>query len=166
MTQVIPLKKYPRLSQSTLTSMGFLFMIFIFMLLILGYKVEKRSSNKRKGLHLKCGISPPHSSSITLAFNLTTASITIQFHGIREELFITIYNFSIDNLDDLYDQLTIINRHNNYQLDIDNVGKYIPILSVPIEWVNNDEKQPEENKNGYVIDICMVYNLTLHPIMI
>ena len=44
-------------------------------------------------------------------------------------------------MDALYDKLSIITRHNDYEPDIDDFDKDIPAPSVPKEWINNDEKK-------------------------
>ena len=85
------------------------------------------------------GFSPTHSSTISLALNINTGSVTPQFHVIHDELFTTIHNFGTHNLEELYDKLSIISCHNDYEPDIDDFGKYIPVPSVSTEWINTDE---------------------------
>ena len=80
-----------------------------------------------------------HSSLISLVFNINTGSVTPQFHVIHDELFTTVLNFGANNLDALYDRWYIISRHNYYEPDIDNFGKYPYYPSVSKLWINDDE---------------------------
>ena len=79
------------------------------------------------------GVSPTHSSTVSLALNINTGSVTPQFHVIHDELFTTIHNFGTHNLEELYDKLSIISCHNDYEPDIDDFGKDIPAPSVSTE---------------------------------
>ena len=85
------------------------------------------------------GFSSNHSSTVSLALNKTTGSITPQFHVVHDELFTTIHNFSSEISNDLWDNLTIISRHNDWIPNTDDFGQEILPPSVPIGWIDSEE---------------------------
>ena len=140
--QVILQRNYSQeQNQHTWILIGLVYGVALFMFLILNYKMERNFLNgkKRSTTGIFMGFSRTHSSTISLALNINTGSVTPQFHVIHDELFTTIHNFGTHNLEELYDKLSIISCHNDYEPDIDDFGKDIPALSVSIEWINTDE---------------------------
>ena len=57
--------------------------------------------------------SPRHSSTISLALNTTTSSFISQFHVVHDELFNTLVNHGLEQLDELWDELCSIGREND-----------------------------------------------------
>ena len=102
-----------------------------------GKKIPKWEKLSTTGIFM--GFSPTHYPIVSLALNINTGSVTPQFHVIHDERFTTIHNFGTHNLDELYDKLSIISRHNDYEPDIDDFDKDIPAPSVSKEWSNTEE---------------------------
>ena len=63
-------------------------------------KWEKRST---AGMFM--GFPPFHSSTVSLALNLTTGNVSPQFHVVHDELFTTAHNFGETNMSALWDNL-------------------------------------------------------------
>ena len=102
-----------------------------------GKKIPKWEKLSTTGIFM--GFSPTHSLTVSLALNINTGSVTPQFNSIHDGLFTTIHNFGTHNLDELYDKLSIISRHNDHEPDIDDFDKDIPAPSVSKEWSNTEE---------------------------
>ena len=95
--------------------------------------------NKRSEVGSFMGFSPHHSSTVSLALNTTTSSVTPQFHVVHDELFTTVVNHGLEHLDELWNELCSISRENDWTPDIDEFGKDIPAPSVSIKWLDNAE---------------------------
>ena len=107
-------------------------------------KWEKRST---AGMFM--GFSPFHSSTVSLALNLTTGNVSPQFHVVHDELFTTAHNFGETNMSALWDKLTIISRENDWEQDFDDFGKYIPPPVISTEWLDDDnlkERREQERQ--------------------
>ena len=85
------------------------------------------------------GFSPFHSSTISLALNLTTGNVSPQFHVVHDEFFTTAHNFGESNMNALWDELTIMSRENDWQQDFDDFGKEIFPPVVSAEWLDDDD---------------------------
>ena len=59
------------------------------------------------------GFSPTHSSTVSLALNCSTDSVSLQFHVVHDELFTIIHNLGFDNMTALWDELYSISREND-----------------------------------------------------
>ena len=109
-----------------------------------GKKIQKWEKRSTTGAFM--GFSSNHSSTVNLALNKTTASITPQFHVVHDEIFTTIHNFSSEISNDLWENLTIISRHNDWVPNTDDFGQEIPSPSVPIEWIDSEEMTLRRDK--------------------
>ena len=71
---------------------------------------------------------PCHSSTIILTLNLTTETVSPQFHVVHDKKTTTAHGFGESNMNALWDELTIINREIDWEQDINDFGKAIPPL--------------------------------------
>ena len=65
------------------------------------------------GKSVQTCFSPRHSSTVSLALNTTTSFFISQFHVVHDELFNTLVNHGLEQLDELWDELYSIGREND-----------------------------------------------------
>ena len=104
------------------------------------------------------GVSPSHSSTISLVLNICTYSITPQFHVTHNEWFTAIYNSDVVNSEKLRDTLSNIRRELSWIEDQYAFGKSLPpsILKESgcmIRICKKDEKRRE-----VVIECIIILN--------
>ena len=85
------------------------------------------------------GFSATHSSTVSLALNCSTGSVSPQFHVVHDELFTTIHNLGLDNMTALWDELCSISRENDWKPEVNKFGKETPAPIVSSDWLDNEE---------------------------
>ena len=101
-----------------------------------GKKIPKWEKRSTTGIFM--GFSLFRSSTISLSLNLTTGTVSPQFHAVHDEFFITTPSFGDSDMSALWDELNIFSRENDYEEDIDDFGNDIPSPVVSAECLDDD----------------------------
>ena len=106
------------------------------------------------------GFSPTHSSTVSLALNSSTGSVSPQFHVVHDKLFTTIPNHSFDNMTALWDELCSVSRGNDWEQEVNEFGKEIPVPIVSSDW--KDDTKLKELQEKDKLSFRRLYNRELY----
>ena len=113
-----------------------------------GKKLPKWNRRARQGMYV--GISKEHASNVANILNLTTGSISPQFHVVHDDLFTTVSNPGAMNIDEKgFDEgewrKLVTSGHERYITeDTDRDGKPVPMHHLHDEWLTNKEIENRE----------------------